>query len=100
MTNLEWNNDSQHYEAKAEIDGKVRFIQVDGDVFAESRREVALNYLAEKFPELSREEIKERYENNQGNWAYEQATQDLLSVNEWIGSAPMHGVYVDGEEYV
>jgi len=102
MVNLEWNHSRQHYECVAELDSKERQVVVDGDVFAEERRDRAEALLQERYPDMDHhsDEWHDFVAADAQDWAWKQAFKELIDVNEWIGSAPMHGVYVDGEEYV
>ncbi len=102
MTQLGWNHNRQQYEAQAEIDGKERQIVVDGDVFAEEKRDRAWALLQERYPDQDHksDEWYDFTTKPEQDWAWQQAFNELIDVAAWIASAPMHGVYVDGEPYV
>jgi len=98
---LIWNNDRQQYYAS--LDEK-RTLYVDGDAFLEAVQDAKMSALAEKYPEMSEEELAvyadEHSEDEDVQSCYAQAKEELLVVDIWENDAvpvDAQGERTDGE---
>ena len=76
MQKLEWNHTTGRYEAY--LDGHL--VEVDGDVFAETRTSMRKEYMEQGVP---------------SNDADERAYENLIDALTW--TPDMHGVRIDGK---
>lgn len=100
---LTWNNNRNAYETPY---GDNRTLFVDGDAFAEARREAALDYLAEKHPELDEKTLKEfadeHYEDDDVAACFDKAENELMAPDIWANVAVEvneHGERTDGQVF-
>lgn len=91
MTQLTWNNDAGRYQAQVE---GVGLVEVDGDTYAEDRREMMVDFMRARNLGEKREDLddlpKEVY-----NTLYDEAEHQLESAEVWL-APPMAGLYING----
>jgi hypothetical protein len=100
---LVWNSNLNAYEAPYD---DTRTLYVDGDAFAEARRESALAYLSEKHPEMSEDEISEfaseHNEDDEVEACFDKAEDELIKTDLWANNAvevDEYGERTDGATY-
>jgi hypothetical protein len=77
---LEWNGT----EYEADYDGEKK-LYVDGDAFAESRMDLARQYMSEAHPEMSMDEVIEALSEGteEGDAFYDKAFDETLDAFNW-----------------